>query len=71
LDHQIESQLFQRTPNLSNNFAITIKEENITPIQESFKERYILDFLELSQQAKEKDIEEALVQNITKFLIEL
>lgn len=71
LDHQISNQLFQRSPNISNNFSLTVENEDITPIQESFKERYVLDFLDLSEQAKEKELEGALIQDITKFLIEL
>ena len=71
LDHQIDSQLFQRSPNISNNFALTVENADLTPLQDSFKERYMLDFLDLHEQAKEKDLEEALTQNITQFLIEL
>jgi predicted nuclease of restriction endonuclease-like (RecB) superfamily len=71
LDHQIDSQLYQRSPNLSNNFAVTLSTENFPPLQEHFKERYILDFLDLSTQAQEKELEEALTQHITQFLIEL
>lgn len=71
LDHQIDSQLFQRSPNITNNFALTVENTDITPLQDSFKDRYVLDFLDLSEQAKEKDLEEALIKNITQFLIEL
>lgn len=71
LAHQIDSKLFERKANLSNNFAETIEENSLAIIQDSFKERYILDFLDLGEQAKEKDLEEALIQNITKFLVEL
>ena len=71
LRHQIDNQLFQRSPNVTNNFALTVENADLTPLQESFKERYVLDFLDLSEQVKEKDLEEALIQNITQFLIEL
>ena len=71
LSHQIDSQLFSRSPNITNNFALTVENADFAPLQESFKERYVLDFLDLSEQAKEKDLEEALVQSITQFLMEL
>ena len=38
---------------------------------QTLKDPYIFDFLTLSEDYKEKDIEKQLVQNITKFLLEL
>jgi len=35
------------------------------------KDPYVFDFLSLIQEAKEKEIEDALVHNIIKFLTEL
>jgi predicted nuclease of restriction endonuclease-like (RecB) superfamily len=35
------------------------------------KDLYIFDFLFLGQEAQEREIENALVQHITKFLLEL
>jgi predicted nuclease of restriction endonuclease-like (RecB) superfamily len=40
-------------------------------IQQTLKDPYILDFLSLHEDFKEKELEDALVQHITKFLLEL
>jgi predicted nuclease of restriction endonuclease-like (RecB) superfamily len=39
--------------------------------RETLKDPYIFDFLRLSDDAQERDIERALTQHITRFLIEL
>jgi predicted nuclease of restriction endonuclease-like (RecB) superfamily len=71
LDHQISLKLYQRQGKLINNFDATINIQDTTLIKESFKESYILDFLELGNEAKERDLEQALTQNITHFMLEL
>jgi predicted nuclease of restriction endonuclease-like (RecB) superfamily len=71
LDHQILLKLYQRQGNVLNNFDVTIDSQDTTLIKESFKESYILDFLELGNDAKERDLEQALTQNITHFILEL
>ena len=71
LEHQIELNLYQRKGNLVSNFQNTIKKEEINLIQNSFKENYILDFLDLKEDFKERDLEDALITNISNFLIEL
>ena len=38
---------------------------------ELLKDQYVFDFLEISEQAKEKDVEQGLVKNLMKFLLEL
>lgn len=71
LDHQIALNLYQRQGKIISNFDTTIVDQDITMIKEAFKESYILDFLELADKAKERDLEQALTQNITHFLLEL
>jgi len=39
--------------------------------QQSFKDPYLFDFLTLADNYREKDLENALIENITKFLLEL
>jgi predicted nuclease of restriction endonuclease-like (RecB) superfamily len=71
LDLQIESNLFARQGSLPNNFEKTLDVKDFDTIKETFKDPYILDFLELDTEHKERDLEQALVSNITKFLLEL
>jgi predicted nuclease of restriction endonuclease-like (RecB) superfamily len=71
LELQIESNLFARQGSLPNNFEKTLDIKDFDLIRETFKDPYILDFLELETEHKERDLEQALVSNITKFLLEL
>jgi predicted nuclease of restriction endonuclease-like (RecB) superfamily len=71
LELQIESNLFARQGSLPNNFEKTLDIKDFNTIRETFKDPYILDFLELDTEHKERDLEQALVSNITKFLLEL
>jgi len=72
LVHQIESDLYDRsTIDKTNNFARTLTTSQSELVNETLKDPYLFDFLTLSENAKEKDIEKQLVQHITKFLLEL
>lgn len=71
LNLQIESKLYQRHGKLENNFDKSIAEGDVELLKDSFKESYILDFLELDPDHKERNIEMALENNMTRFLMEL
>jgi len=72
LVHQIESGLHARsTKEKISNFAKTLVSPHSELAQQALKDPYIFDFLFLSEKAKERDIEDQLVQHITKFLLEL
>jgi len=71
LEHQISLNLYQRQRAIVNNFDETLENRDIAAIKESFKESYVLDFLELQESVKERDLEELLVKNITCFILEL
>lgn len=71
LDHQISSKLYQRQGKIISNFDATIDSRDVSLIKETFRESYVLDFLELGNDAKERDLEQALTQNITQFILEL
>ena len=71
LVHQIESNLYER-----NGKALTNFENTLPPIQsdlakEITKDPYNFDFVTLTQDYQEKELEDALTQNITNFLLEL
>jgi len=71
LEHQIELNLYARKKNINNNFLNTLPKKDSKFILNYFKENYILDFLNLKEEFNEKELEESIVSNISKFLIEL
>lgn len=71
LDHQISLNLYKRQGKIINNFDKTVKKQDICILKESFKESYILDFLDIKNDVKERDLEKLLTDNILKFILEL
>ena len=69
--HHIESRLFKREGKALTNFYQTLPSPQSDLAQQTLKDPYIFDFLTLDKEAREKDLEEALVKHITKFLLEL
>lgn len=76
LDRQISSQFYERTA-LSKNKAAMLKkatqaspEDLITP-EEEIKDPFVLEFLNLKDEYSENDLEEALLQQLENFLLEL
>lgn len=68
---QIKSQLYKRQGKAITNFASTLPSPQSELAQETIKDPYVFDFLTLSESSKERDIENQLIENITKFLLEL
>lgn len=54
-----------------NNFSTTLPEPQSELANELIKDPYHFDFLQLSEKARERDIETGLVQHISQFLLEL
>lgn len=71
LSLQIEANLFQRQGKAINNFKNTLPETSSDLAQQLLKDPYQFDFLTLTETYKERELENALVENITKFLLEL
>lgn len=71
LVHQIETRLFERQGTAPSNFKATLPKPDSDLAQQTLKDPYIFDFLTLSAEAKEKDLESQLVKHITRFLLEL
>lgn len=69
--HQIESNLYQRKGKAVTNFEATLPKPQSDLAQELLKDPYKFDFLSLGDEYKEKDLEDAQVKHITKFLLEL
>jgi predicted nuclease of restriction endonuclease-like (RecB) superfamily len=76
LDRQINSQFYERIALSKNKAAMLEKSETaqpndlITP-EEAIKDPFVLEFLDLKDEYSESDLEEALIQHLTDFLLEL
>ena len=69
--HQIESRLYHRKGKAITNFKDTLPGPQGDLANELIKDPYQFDFLSLGENYKEKDLENALVDHITRFLLEL
>jgi predicted nuclease of restriction endonuclease-like (RecB) superfamily len=69
--HQIESGLYNRQGALTNNFDETLPAYQNELTKQLFKDPYNLDFIMLGEEAKERDLEDALMTHVTKLLLEL
>ena len=68
---QIESGLYQRQGKAITNFKKTLPDISSDLAHQLLKDPYQFDFLTLTENYKEHELENALVENITKFLLEL
>jgi len=71
LVHQIESGLHRRQGQALTNFARTLSPPQSELAQQLLKDPYTFDFLTLSEEALERDLERGLLEHIRKFLLEL
>ncbi len=76
LDRQIGSQFYERTA-LSKNKAAMLtkgaapKPEDAVTAEAEIKDPFVLEFLGLKDEYSERDLEEALIQHLESFLLEL
>jgi len=68
---QIKSNLYQRQGKAITNFKYTLPPERSDLAKQTLKDPYCFDFLTLTKPYNEWDIENQLVNHITKFLLEL
>jgi predicted nuclease of restriction endonuclease-like (RecB) superfamily len=71
LVHQIESGLYQREGKAITNFPTTLPVPQSDLAQQVLKDPYVFDFLALTKEHTERELEIGLVQHVTKFLLEL
>lgn len=71
LTHQIDLNLYDRQGKAITNFSHTLPSPSSDLAQETLKDPYIFDFLMLSEEAQERDLEDALISHIQQFLLEL
>jgi len=68
---QIETNAHKRLGQALTNFELQLPKPQSDLARESLKDPYRFDFLSLGAEAHEREIETALVQHITQFLLEL
>lgn len=68
---QIETRLLERSGTAVCNFPATLPKPLSDLARESLKDPYRFDFLGLTDEAQEREIENALVKHVTEFLLEL
>ncbi len=71
LEMQIEMNLRGRSGQAVTNFELSLPRPQSDLARESLKDPYRFDFLGLGEAAQEREIEDALVQQVTRFLLEL
>jgi predicted nuclease of restriction endonuclease-like (RecB) superfamily len=68
---QIETRLLERSGKAVTNFASSLPAPLFDLARESIKDPYRFDFLGLTDEAQEREVENALVKHVTEFLLEL
>ena len=71
LTHQIESGLHLREGKAISNFAATLPTPNSDLAQQMLRDPYQFDFLTLTERYTERELENGLVEHLTRFLLEL
>jgi len=76
LDRQINSQFYERAALSKNKVAMLEQVEHAEPgdailPEEAIKDPFVLEFLNLKDQYSESDLEDALIQHLGDFLLEL
>jgi predicted nuclease of restriction endonuclease-like (RecB) superfamily len=71
LTMQIETAAYTRAGSAVTNFRETLPPQQSDLARDALKDPYIFDFLGLTEDAQERDIEQALTSHITRFLLEL
>lgn len=76
LDRQIATQFFERTSNSKQQAAMLArsrrpKPEDLVSAEDEIRDPYLLEFLNLKDEYSESELEEALIEHLEAFLLEL
>lgn len=71
MELQIDSGLYARQGKAVTNFARTLPPPQSDLARQALKDPYVFDFLTVSEEAREREIEKALVVQVQSFLLEL
>lgn len=68
---QIDSNLYTRQGKAITNFKTTLPPSQSDLANDALKNPYVLDFMGISEDIKEREFEKALIQHLGKFILEL
>ena len=71
LSHQIEGGLYVREGKAITNFETTLPEPQSDLARQTLKDPYTFDFLTLRDKHDERELEDSLLNHVTRFLLEL
>jgi predicted nuclease of restriction endonuclease-like (RecB) superfamily len=71
LEFQIDARVHERQGKAINNFALTLPPADSDMAAQVFKDPYLFDFLGTADPRREREVEQALVDHIQHFLLEL
>jgi len=71
LESQIQGQLHLRAGKAVNNFALTMSPADSDLAAQLFKDPYLFDFLGTADPRREAEVEQALMDHVQRFLMEL
>ncbi|NJK46443.1 MAG: DUF1016 domain-containing protein, partial [Pleurocapsa sp. SU_196_0] len=71
--HHLETRLFERQVAAvkTHNFPVALPNPQSDLVEQTLKDPYIFDFLNLAPEAKERDLERGLLQKLRDFMLEL
>ena len=68
---QIEARLHERAGQAITNFASTLPPEDSDLAQQATRDPYLFDFLGTAETYRERDLEQALIEHVSRFLLEM
>ena len=71
LEHIIDTNLYEHKAKALNNFGSTLPQPQGSLAEEIIKDPYKLDFISMEGKFNERDLENKLAANVTRFLLEL
>jgi predicted nuclease of restriction endonuclease-like (RecB) superfamily len=71
LVHQIESKLFEREGKAVTNFQNALPPKQSDLVLQTLKDPYVFDFMAMTKEYNEHDLEKNLIDHISSFLLEL
>ena len=64
LTSQIESRLHERAGKALTNFAVALPSQQSDMAQQALKDPYVFDFLALNEEARERELEQGLLDHV-------
>lgn len=71
LQHHIESRLYHKKGKLPNNFQKALPKTIAARALDTFKDEYLLDFINISPEDDERVLESKIINNIRQFILSL